>query len=573
MQRNPARLARGGYDVVVVGGGIHGACVAWQAALAGLTVALIDAGDFGNATSGNSLRTLHGGLRHLQRLDFPRMRESVRARREWLRLAPHLARPLRFVLPTFGHGTRGPEAMRAALCISDLVSLDRNRGLSADTHLPGSSVWSGPLARAVLSGTRTPGCNGAATWFDAVCLDTERLLLAVVAAAVRGGARVANYMRATGLAVRDGAVCAVRARDELTGQEFEIRTRCVVDAAGACVGEWAGQRGRSGSSVLEPVEPLFRASLGFNLLTRPLPFKEGVGLSVPRHNESGSGPQTYFILPWNGRALIGTRHLRCAHSERSAAVSRAQVMDFLEDLNGVLGRHRIAGADVVGVYSGLLPEKSGNTGADVELERAPRIIEHGVGGIQGVISVVGVKWTTSPPVAKQAVLAVRRYLHLSGRLRGNSPRLWNAGSSAESAARRRWHLDADSLAHLEATYGPERNCIFSLLDEDESLAARVIADSPVIKAQIVHAARREMAAQLADIVMRRTQLYLSETLDGPALRGCANVAARELRWGESEICAQIMQVESLLQRFRGPLFCAPPLTAVPGPLPQQASLS
>src|SRR5215831_419907 len=89
MQRNPARLSSEDYEVLVVGGGIYGACTAWEAAKQGLRVALIDAGDFGGATSSNSLRTLHGGLRHLQRLDFPRMRESIRSRREWLRLAPH----------------------------------------------------------------------------------------------------------------------------------------------------------------------------------------------------------------------------------------------------------------------------------------------------------------------------------------------------------------------------------------------------------------------------------------------------------------------------------------------------
>ncbi|MGH8170966.1 MAG: FAD-dependent oxidoreductase, partial [Steroidobacteraceae bacterium] len=108
MLRNVPRLAASTYDLVVVGGGIYGACAAWEGALRGLRVALVDAGDFGGATSGNSLRTLHGGLRHLQRLDIKRMRESIRERREWLRLAPHLARPLRFVLPTHGRGVRGP---------------------------------------------------------------------------------------------------------------------------------------------------------------------------------------------------------------------------------------------------------------------------------------------------------------------------------------------------------------------------------------------------------------------------------------------------------------------------------
>ena len=571
MQRDPARLARGSYDVVVVGGGIHGACVAWEAALNGLKVALIDAGDFGNATSGNSLRTLHGGLRHLQRLDFARMRESVRARREWLRLAPHLARPLRFVLPTYGHGIRGPVAMRAALCVSDLMSLDRNHGVAANRHIPPSSVWSRQLARAVLTGTRTQGCNGAATWFDAVCASTERLLIAVVSAAVRCGARASNYVCATGLTMQDGAVCAVRVRDALTGRESEIRTRCVVDAAGSSVGEWSRYAHNGASPGGHPL-PLFRASRAFNLLTRPLPFKEGVGLSVPRLKGTARGPQTYFILPWNERALIGTRHLRCDHSERSAAVSREEVVDFLDDLNSVLGGHRIAGADVLGVYSGLLPEQMGSAGDDVELARAQQVIDHGAEGAKGLVSVIGVKWTTSHSVARQVVRCVSGYLRRPVRLRADLSPLWSIPPAAARPSRRRWRLEQRSLAHLEEMYGPERGWIFSLLDEDESLADCVVADSPVIKAQIVHAARGEMAVQLADVVMRRTPLYLSESLDGMALRACAMIAARELHWGESEIHAQVARAQSLLQAFRGPFVPQPTLRAVSSLAPQRASL-
>src|SRR5205807_5021296 len=108
MRRDVTRMAVEPHDVIVVGGGIHGACAAWEAALRGLKVALIEAGDFGHATSSNSLRTLHGGLRHLQRLDVARMRESIRERRQWLRLAPHCASPMRFVLPTTGPAVRGP---------------------------------------------------------------------------------------------------------------------------------------------------------------------------------------------------------------------------------------------------------------------------------------------------------------------------------------------------------------------------------------------------------------------------------------------------------------------------------
>jgi glycerol-3-phosphate dehydrogenase len=554
MRRDVARLTREDYDVVVVGGGIYGACATWEAALSGLSVALIEAGDFGQATSSNSLRTLHGGLRHLQRLDFARMRESIRARREWLRLAPHLARPLRFVLPTCGHGLKGPEALRAALAINDLVSFDRNRGVDAGSALPGSSVWSSKLARAILVGLRIPACNGAATWFDAVCLNTERLLWAVVSDAIGNGACAANYVRATGLNWTEGMLTGVRARDELTGAEFEIRTRCVINAAGPWVGDWA-------SLVTRERRPLYCASKAFNLLTRPLPFKEGMGLPV--RQQSTGRLHTYFVLPWNGRALVGTRHVRCDPGARTALVTRQEVVEFLDDLNHVLGRNRISGADVLGVYAGLLPEKPGTAAGDVELQRAPRVIDHGSDGAPGVFSVVGVKWTNSWPVAERAVRSACRFLGRGVRLRATRPRFGCAHPGASAGGR--WRMDADSMTHLLQMYGPARGALFRLLDQDETLAARVVPDLPVIRGQIVHAVRAEMAVQLADVVMRRTPLYLSENLDGPALSRCAALMARELRWSNGETAAQIERVESLLQVFRGPLQTPQPIAASHGP--------
>ncbi|HVC31237.1 MAG TPA: FAD-dependent oxidoreductase, partial [Steroidobacteraceae bacterium] len=225
MRRNVTRLSSRPYDLLVVGGGIYGACAAWEGALRGLEVALIEAADFGGATSSNSLRTLHGGLRHLQRLDLKRMRESIRERREWLRLAPHLARPLRFVLPTHGQGLRGPLVMRAALGINDIVSADRNRGVREDRRLPRGALLSEMEARAALRGIELQGCNGAAAWYDAVCHDTERLLISVIKAAADAGAHVANYVRATGLLAHHSRIRGVHARDELSGREMELRAR------------------------------------------------------------------------------------------------------------------------------------------------------------------------------------------------------------------------------------------------------------------------------------------------------------------------------------------------------------
>jgi len=546
MLRNITRLTTTPYDLVVVGGGIYGACAAWEGALRGLRVALIDAGDFGGSTSSNSLRTLHGGLRHLQRLDLKRMRESVRERREWLRLAPHLARPLRFILPTHGQGLRGPLVMRTALWVNDVLSADRNRGVRADRRLPRGMLLSETAARAALAGVTLPGCNGAAAWHDAVCLDTERLLLSVISAAAEAGAHVINYVRASGLLAHRSRIRGVHARDELSGRELELRTRFIINAAGPWVEDWLP------AGAGRPRAPMFRASRAFNLLTRALPFPDAVGLTVRAH---GSSDATYFILPWNGYSLIGTRHLRCDPATRSTGVMREEVLAFVSDLNTVLGSHRLSGSDVRGVFSGLLPEEEDASGTEVALERDPQVIDHEPAGLVGLVSVVGVKWTIAPAVAARAVRIACRRLGTEEEF-GRRPRKLAPRASAIVAGPRDVPpLDRAVLAHLEQCYGAAHRQVLALMAAEPTLATRVVPDQPVVLAQIAYAARAEMAVRLADVVMRRTPLYLSDALDRMALTACAATLARELRWSTKETGAQVDEAARQLAAFRGPLVC------------------
>jgi glycerol-3-phosphate dehydrogenase len=546
MLRNITRLTAEPYDLVVVGGGIYGACAAWEGALRGLRVALIEAGDFGSGTSSNSLRTLHGGLRHLQRLDLKRMRESVRERREWLRLAPHLARPLRFILPTHGQGVRGPLVMRTALWVNDVLSADRNRGVREDRRLPRGMLLSETAARAALAGVVLENCNGAAAWHDAVCLDTERLLLSVVSAAVEAGAHAVNYVRARGLLAHRSRIRGVHVRDELSGRELELRARFVINATGPWVEDWLP------AGAGRPHAPMFRASRAFNLLTRPLPFPDGIGLTV---HARGIGDATYFILPWNGYSLIGTRHLRCDPATRSTGVMREEVLAFVNDLNTVLGTHRLAGADVRGVFSGLLPEEEDPTGSEVALERDPQVIDHEPAGLMGLVSIVGVKWTIAPAVAAQAVRVACRQLGAEEDLVRRPRKLAPRASAVVVSPRDAPVIDRPVLAHLEQCYGAAHRHVLALMAAEPALAARVVADQPVVLAQVAYAARAEMAVRLSDVVLRRTPLYLSQALERMALTACAATLARELRWTAKETGAQVDEATRQLAAFRGPLMC------------------
>lgn len=513
MHRDLKRMASSDHDVVVVGGGIHGACAAWEAVRRGLRVALVEAGDFGGATSSNSLRTFHGGLRYLQQLDFKRMRESIRERREWLRIARDIVKPMRFILPTSGYGLRGPAAMAAALFANDLVSIDRNDGVWADRHLPRGEVWRARRARQIFAGTSIERINGAAAWYDAVCLNTERLQIALLAAAVAAGAEIANYTRA--LEIRRDSVGAsgVRVRDEPSGREFVLRARAIINAAGPWVDEWLAP------SRMTPGPRHYAASKAFNLLTRPLPFVESIAIPAS---------STYFAIPWNGRTLIGTRHLRCPHDSTNPIVSAEEVQAFLADINTVLGKHRITPSDVLGVFSGMLPEREGNTGRDVALLKTAQVINHGKGdGMPGLFSIVGIKWTTARAVAERAVRTACDWMCVAA-----EPR-------------------ADRALKLE-TRGIDAPAIIELIEREPALGERVVPDIPIAKAQIVHAARSEMALCLWDVVRRRVPLYLSDMIDSRVLESCAELMARELGWGRTEIGLQIDHTTAQLDEFRMP---------------------
>lgn len=500
MRRDLTRLTSEPHDVLVVGGGIHGACAAWEAARRGLQVALIEAGDFNQGTSSNSLRTLHGGLRHLQRLDWGHLRESVRERREWLRLAPELTRPMRFVLPTSARGLRRPGIMRAALWANDLLSADRNEGLPASHQLPGGAILTSADVRALFPGLSVPDCNGAAAWYDGVCLDTERLQLAVLTEAVDCGSRVANYVRALKPAIEAGKVCGARVRDELTGVELDLRASVVINAAGPWIEEWLGSRDT----------PLFHASKAFNLLVRRLPFSDALGLTA-----AGG---TYFCIPWNGYTLVGTRHLRCDPATRSAQITRNEVLEFLADINPLLGEHRLSPQDVHGLFPGLLPESAGGHGPDVALERAARIVDHTTQGLRGLFSMLGVKWTTARAVGERA---------------------------AQLACRALGRVETPERPRALETGDPQ-------LPPDADLT-RIVPDQPVLLGHVTRAVRQEMAMRLSDVIRRRTPLYLSRALDRAALTSCAAVMARELRWSRRETAAEIDAAEADLASFRNPL--------------------
>ena len=195
MKRDLAKLSSRQFDILVIGGGIHGALAAWDATLRGLSVALIERGDFGSATSQNSLKTIHGGLRYLQDGNLSRIRTMARERTTWMRIAPHLVHPLDCLMPTRNKLSRSRLVMGTALALNDLLSFDRNRSMDHQKHLKGGSIVSKQKLSHLLPGYDTNGSTGAAVWHDAQIYNSERLLLEFILSSVEEGAIAAIMWR------------------------------------------------------------------------------------------------------------------------------------------------------------------------------------------------------------------------------------------------------------------------------------------------------------------------------------------------------------------------------------------
>ena len=379
MKRDLAALSAREHDVLIVGGGIYGACAAWDAAQRGLTVALIEKADFGGGTSWNSLRTIHGGLRHLQRLEIGLLRESVRERRALLRIAPALVRPLGFLAPAYGHGKRGREALAIGMLLNNVLSSDRNEGLAEPERIPAARMLSAADVRARVPAIPASGLSGGAFWTDAQAVDSQRLLLAFLHAAADARAVLANAVRAEALVRESGRVVGVDAVDELTGARVALRARVVLNAAGPGI---PGLLKRAG--IERPRIPLLRA---WNLVLRRA---VAPGLAIGALSKG----RYFFVVPWRDRSIVGTDY---EAADRPGDPDR--VKRFFADVQAAFPWAGLVPEDVALVHAGLVPGERDASG----LWSNSLVVDHEQEHAPGLVSILGAKFTTARSVAEKAL--------------------------------------------------------------------------------------------------------------------------------------------------------------------------
>ena len=503
MERDLGRLEGDEHDLLVIGAGIQGACIAWDAALRGLRVALVERDDFGAATSANSLRIVHGGLRYLSRGDFPRMRESVRERTALLRVAPGLVQPLPVLIPTGPPGVPPKMALGAALALTHLLSLHRNRHLPSDHRIGAGRLLSRAECLELVPALESVSITGGALWFDARMRRPERLTLAFVRSAAAQGAVVANYAEADGFDIVGGAVRSVEVVDRLGGRRHEVRARQVVIAAGPWSDELAARTGRRAASPAGARQHAW----GLNLVIGRRLGEAAVGLRAGASSEAdpgGTGGRFLFMVPQDRSTLLGTWYGLADGEEPGTAPERGEAY-LLDAFNRACPGLGLSPGDVVARQLGRLPLKAGlERGPAIGLAERPRVVGRERSGPSNLLTVEAVKYTTARAVAEGVVDAVLASM-------GLEPRACRTAGTP--------------LVGGGSTGTPEP------LDQ-----------------RIRRAVTEEMAVTLSDVVFRRTELGDPPGPEEESVRVAARIAGDALGWDQrrrAEEEATVLRAEAV----------------------------
>jgi len=386
--RDTQDAATKNYDLVVIGGGVYGAMLTLSAAQRGLRVLLLERDDFGAATSHNSLRIIHGGLRYLQTADLKRFRDSVSDRHWFLRNFPQLVRPLSCVMPLYNQGIRRVPVLRLALSINDLLSRGRNQDIPPASHLPSARIVDATELRRVLPTVDTSGLKAGAIWYDAWMPDSQRVLMETLHWACELGATALNYVEALRPAMRGGKLVGVEARDHVANREHLFRANVAVNATGPWSAVLARRFGVRSGVVLHQ-------SIAWNVVLDRPPVSDHAAAVTPRQR----GGQTYFLLPWKGKILAGTGHAPWGDSPERPMPSAEQLDVFIERLNSAVPDLRLSRRSILRVFAGLLPAADAMS---AQLAVREAVYDHSVdAGIVGLWTVCGVKFTNARSVAKR----------------------------------------------------------------------------------------------------------------------------------------------------------------------------
>lgn len=536
------QLEGAAFDAIIIGGGITGTGVARELAGRGLQTALFESGDIGGGTSSRSSRLVHGGLRYLESFEFGLVFESLRERKRLLELAPHLVRPLPFLFPVFRGESPGLLTLGAGMWLYESLSLFRSPGHHRMFGRAGALTTEPRL--------RATGLMGGAQYYDAN-VDDGRLTLAVARSAHETGAVIHTYSPVDSIRRAGADRMELTVRDALSDRKATVSAPLVINAAGP----WSDQIRR----LADPnARPRLRPTKGVHILVERNRV-DNRGAIIFRSPEDG---RVMFVLPWGRFTYIGTTDTGFAGDPATAAAEEADIQYLLASANWLFPDAHLVEADVLSTWAGirplLAPEGTENvsesaTSRDHLIWRDP----------SGLLNVAGGKLTTFRSMAAEVATEAARVLAReagiqSGDFRSEYLPLPGApenGVDAEIAELRSadhgFEVSPDVIDALVRRLGSEARSVLGIAAADPVLSRRIVEDLDYLFAEVVHAARSEMAIRLEDVMRRRLHLFY-ERRDGgiPVAMDVGRVLGMELGWDEARVVREVADYRELVRRSR-----------------------
>lgn len=507
---NLQRMRKERFDVAVIGGGVTGAGVALDASTRGLSVALIEKNDFASGTSSRSSKLIHGGLRYLEQLEFGLVYESLHERTLLSRIAPHLSKPLTFLVPVYSLAARSPLGnnrlkLAAGLWLYDFLAgrsnIGRHRWLSRDATLE-------------LAPSLEPSdLRGAFCYYD--CLtDDSRLVIEVIKSAAAYGTVVANYASASALSKSEDGLSIIKVEDLIDGGELELSARVIVNATGV----WSDQISKLSDSK---AMPRLRPSKGIHVVVPSEKLRNNTAVLIPSVGED----RFLFVIPWHGFTVIGTTDSDYTGDLDNPLAQTNEVDRVIKSAAAAFPSARLSVDDVVSTFAGLRPLIAGNERSTKELSRREEIYEDE----SGLITITGGKLTTWRRMAEKVVDIAVRKLKTTGALKEmrdyysvtETVELAGGAITGDShkealGAASEFDLNVSTVEHLIDTYAGNYRVICEMTGESSGLKRALTESLPNIEAEVPYAARHEMAITVADVLSRRTRVELLSRDHGQA---------------------------------------------------------
>lgn len=510
------RARSGEYDLAIVGGGIAGAGVARDAALRGLDTILVEQTDFGAGTTAWSTRLVHGGLRYLEQYDFSLVFESLQERETLAEIAPHLVDPLEFVIPQYDESLFERLKVGLGMLLYDALSYNK----TMPTH--------DRLSRSALAEKEPTlpedGLQSGFVYHDRQVDFVERLCLETVLDAAAHGADVLNHARATAVRSTDGDVTGVEITDELADETIEIESKTVLNATGP----WA-------NDFLDDLtqERVVRPTKGIHLVVEPLTEH---ALTLPT-----SDGRVVFVVPWDGKSLVGTTDTDFEEDPANARATASDVEYLLEEA----GRYfpELSEDDIHYAYAGVRPLYDSDPDADASaVSRRHEVIEHG----DGLFSLVGAKITPYRSAAEDATDTIADHLTVDAACETADLPLPGGFGYLEPSIET--DVDQSTIDHLRDLYGSRTENVLARIDSEERLAEPLCDHTEDVLAQVVVAIEEEYARSLTDVMLRRCTVGHETCQGSDAVETVAEEMADRLDWTDRRTKREIERYESVIDR-------------------------